>query len=203
MTDKYDVIYADAPWKYKKYTNKTGHGKANDHYKTLTKKQIMGMGDQIKDISEKNSILFLWGTPPAYQDALDVIKAWGFVYKTWGFLWVKYYPTKAKDITTENLILGDDNLLHKPTFGMGSYTRGNPEPCLLAVRGTGMTPVRNDISNLIFAPRERHSKKPDEARRRIELLYPEKKRIELFARQRYKGWHSWGDEVKSDIHLEV
>jgi len=201
--DKYDIIYADPPWQYKKYKGKTGHGKANDHYKVMNKQRIMDMGDQIRDIANKNAVLFMWGTPPAYEDALDVIKAWGFKYKTWGFLWVKYYHTKAPDFGTEPLILGEDNILHKPTFGMGSYTRGNPEPCLLATRGRDMTPVRRDIGNLIFAPREAHSKKPDEARRRIELLYPEHRKIELFARQRPIGWHTWGDEVHCDIELEV
>jgi len=199
----YDVLLADPPWSYKKYKGKGGHGKANDHYKTLTKKQIIGMGEQIKSITTKNCALFLWATPPAIDDAKEVMTAWGFKYRTFAFTWVKYYEGEFKELTTEPTIIGRDNKQHKVALGMGSYTRANAEPCLLGVRGS--MPVDNhSISSIILSPRLKHSRKPDEQYGKIHWLYPKARKLELFARKRHSAdWDVWGDEVKSDIVLEV
>jgi site-specific DNA-methyltransferase (adenine-specific) len=117
-------------------------------------------------------------------EALRVIAAWGFRYKTVAFVWIKQ-TRKAK----------------KWFFGLGFWTRSNAEICLLATRGK---PKRFDSSvhQLIISPIEAHSKKPDEARKRIVKLLGDVPRLELFAREKPDGWDVYGNAVMSDINLE-
>lgn len=198
MEEKYQVLLADPPWSYKKYSGKTGHGKANDHYNTMTKKQICDMGEQIKELMAPNAALFLWATPPTIDDAREVMSAWGFKYRTFGFTWVKHY---AGEVSIEDavfgrdpLIFGEDDKLHKVALGMGSYTRANAEPCLLGIRGKMPVDDRG-VSSIILSERLKHSQKPDEQYARIQRLYPEAKKLELFARRRVLGWDAWGNEI--------
>ena len=85
--NKYNIIYADPPWHYN--TWRDGMGTAEKHYKTMKVEEIVNMKDTIKNISEKDSVLFLWVTFPCLLDGLKVMKEWGFKYKTCGFNWVK------------------------------------------------------------------------------------------------------------------
>lgn len=202
MEDKYQVLLADPPWSYKKWNKKTGHGKATDHYSTLSKHQLCAMGEQIRGLMAPNAALFLWATPPTIHDAMELMTAWGFKYRTFGFTWVKHY-VGATHFSTEPLIIGEDNEAHKVALGMGSYSRANAEPCLLGVRGR-MPVADRGVSSIILSPRLKHSQKPYEAHSRIERLYPEAKKLELFARRRVLGWDAWGDGVAyPDIELEV
>ena len=139
----------------------------------------------IKGIADDNAVLFLWVTFPFLEDQLKVFGAWGFKYKTVGFTWVKLNP---KNLGT--------------FFGVGYYTKSNAELCLLGTRGKVLKPATNSISSIVISPRREHSRKPDEVRERIELLYPGINRIELFARQQRLGWDAWGNEVESDITFD-
>lgn len=176
---KYTVIYADPPWKYQQ---KSVSGAAENHYPTMSIQELCEL--PIEQLADKDCMLFLWTTFPMLKEALQLIKAWGFTYTTVGFVWIKQNKKS-------------------PTwfYGLGFWTRSNAEICLLAKRGR---PKRNSASvhQLIIAPVEKHSKKPDEARRRIEQLMGEVPRIELFARQKSEGWDVWGNEVECDITME-
>lgn len=137
----------------------------------------------VSEICEKDSILFLWATFPKLQEAFRVIKAWGFEYKSTAFVWLKL------------------NKSGKGWFyGLGFWTRGNAEICLLATKGH---PKRKSkcVHQFIISPLRWHSQKPDEARVKIIELIGDLPRIELFARQRVPGWDVWGNEVDSDIEL--
>lgn len=127
--------------------------------------------------------LFLWVTFPCLYEALDVLDAWGFIYKTVAFVWVKQNRQS-------------DGLF----WGMGYWTRANAELCILATRGR---PRRKSagVHQIILSHVEQHSKKPDEARDRIVALMGDLPRIELFARQKSPGWDVWGNEVESSITL--
>ena len=137
----------------------------------------------IADIAAKDSVLFLWATFPMLPEALRVINAWGFTFKTVAFVWLKQNK-KAKTWF----------------YGMGFWTRSNAEICLLATKGK---PKRQDngIHQLIISPVEAHSKKPDEARDKIVRLMGDLPRVELFARQAPPGWDVWGNEIDSTISL--
>jgi N6-adenosine-specific RNA methylase IME4 len=119
--------------------------------------------------------LFMWAIDPMLPQALDVIQAWGFKYKTVAFTWAKI------------------NKSGKDPIGGGYWTRANPEMCLLATRGKPKR-LNADVRQLIMAPRREHSRKPDEIYGRIERLVAGPY-LEMFARQTRPGWDSWGDEV--------
>lgn len=172
---KYNVIYADPPWKYN--TWRDGMGTAEKHYPTMKVESIVGMQNIIKNISEKDCILFLWVTFPCLLEGLKVMKEWGFKYKTCGFNWIK--RNKVSDTWF---------------FGMGHWTRANSELCLIGTKGT-IKRKSNKVSQIIDTHIEEHSKKPNIVRERIVELVGDLPRIELFARQTSEGWDSWGNEI--------
>lgn len=175
--NKYDVILADPPWAYLWGTGKNGGNFCPEkHYKTMKTEQICELGEYIKRIREKNCALFLWTTMPCLPDSIKVMESWGFKYKTCAFTWIK----TRKD--------------GKPLSGMGSYTKSNAELCLLGMRGH-IKSVDKTVPQVVMHERLGHSVKPDEIARRIEKLFGEKKRIELFARREMTNWDCWGDEV--------
>lgn len=179
MTNKkYNIIYADPPWRY---GDRKCSGACEYHYPTMAIQEICDL--PVKDLADDNCVLFLWTTYPMLQEAIQLIKAWGFTYKSIAFQWVK----KNKS--------GNGYF-----FGLGRWTRGNTEPCLLAVKGKPKR-INNSISQLIFEPIEKHSKKPEIVRDKIIQLVGDLPRVELFARQKHKGWDSWGNEIESDIQL--
>lgn len=169
---KYSIIYADPPWRYQ---DKGCNGNCESHYPTLSIDQLCEL--PVNDIADKNSILFLWTTFPMLKESMQLIDSWGFKYKTIAFIWIK-----------TNKI--------SPTFfyGLGRWTRGNTEPCLLATKGKPKR-INNSISQLVISPIEKHSKKPDIVRELIVDLVGDLPRIELFARNCANNWDAWGDEL--------
>lgn len=168
---KYEIIYADPPWSYKNFQGKgKAYGDVTAHYSTMSIDQLCDL--PVQSLTADNCILFLWATFPNLKEALDVIKAWGFIYKTVGFVWVK---TRGKGFYS----------------GLGFYTNSNAEICLIARKGKFKRVAKN-VKQLCVAPLEQHSKKPDVIRERIVQLCDDKPRIELFARGTYKGWDTWG-----------
>lgn len=173
---RYNVIYADPPWEYgKSGGTKNSRGLAKQHYRTMSAQEICEL--PVGEISAENCALFLWATFPQIKQALAAIEAWGFEYFGAAFVWIKRNEQTGKD-----------------AFGMGYWTRANPEVCLLAFRGR-MTPLRHDIRQLVYAPAGKHSEKPEIVRELITDLCGDIPRIELFARNKADGWDVWGDEV--------
>ena len=168
---KYNIIYADPPWRYWESGNKN----QSEHYQTMTIDDICKL--PIKDISAEDSVLFLWVTYPILAEAFRVIESWGFKYSTAAFVWVK--KNKAAD---------------SPFFGCGSWTRANSELCLLATRGS-VQRLDATISQIVESPIEEHSKKPDIVRELIERLVGKLPRVELFCRHPADGWDIWGNEA--------
>lgn len=144
---KYKVIYADPPWSY---SDKNCNGAVGSHYKTMSIDDIKNL--KVGEIADKDSVLFLWTTYPMLKEGLAVIDAWGFTYKSIAFQWIKLNRKNGK-----------------PFFGLGRWTRGNTECCLLAVKGKPQRKA-NDVFQLIQTPIARHSEKPQEARDKIVKL---------------------------------
>lgn len=176
---KYQIIYADPAWSY---NDKGCNGSAEKHYPTMSIQKICAL--PVKYISDDDCVLFLWVTGPFLLDAKKVIRAWGFKYKTVGFVWVK---RNKRSIWTW-------------FWGGGHYTRANAEFCLLATKGK-IKRISASVHQIIESPIQVHSKKPNETRKRIIKLLGDLPRIELFARKKYPGWDVWGNEVNSDIKL--
>lgn len=177
---KYQIIYADPPWSYKDKALAGNRG-AVCKYPVMDIKAIKDL--PIETLAADNCILFLWVTMPKLNEVFDVIKAWGFEYKTVGFTWVK--RNKKADTWF---------------MGMGRWTRANAEICLLATKGKPKR-VRGGVLSIIDTHIEAHSKKPSIVMDKILELVGDLPRIELFARRKTKGWDVWGNEVESDIVL--
>lgn len=184
---KYKIIYADPPWEYSSDPNsKRGiWGLAHQQYQTLSMNDLKEL--PVKDIADDNCILFMWATFPNLQQALDLIKAWGFEYKTVAFVWEKLDKT--------------NNTPKK--YGLGWYTRSNCEIVMLARRGK-FDRQSASVQQIVKSTISNHSKKPNEVRNRIIKLCGDISRIELFARTKISGWDTWGnDEKLQNEPLEV
>ena len=171
---KYKVIYADPPWTFKTFSDKGKGRSPEQHYDVLDLPAISRL--PINSISEDNAVLLMWVIDPLLDKAFEVIKAWGFKYKTVAFTWAKTNKTKPGFFT-----------------GLGYWTRGNPEMCLLATKGKPKR-LSKSVPQLVVDKRREHSRKPDVMYKHIEDLL-EGPYIELFARQQREGWDCWGNEV--------
>lgn len=197
---KYNIVYADPPWQYKNYNykeTKTGQrakrGEVKE-YDVMNIKDIQNL--PIQNICDDNCILFLWVTFPLLIEGIETLKSWGFNYKTIGFVWVKANKrVNNNQLKMDNLTMGIDDFI-----GMGNWTRSNSEICLIGTKGK-VKRISAKVRQIIYTPIEEHSKKPNEARKRIVELMGDLPRVELFARQKADGWDSWGNEVKNDIEL--
>ena len=171
---KYNIIYADPPWKYK---NKAlaGNRGAVCKYNVMSTEDIKKL--PVNELAAEDCMLFIWVTMPKLKEVFDLIEHWGFTYKTCGFNWVK----RNKRANTWFM-------------GMGNWTRANPELCLLATKGKPKR-VSASVLSVIDTPIEEHSKKPAIIREKIVELCGDLPRIELFARQKTEGWDVWGNEV--------
>ncbi len=174
---KYNILLIDPPWRYNARNNPNTRFKqgAQGHYKSMSMESIKEL--PIPEIAEDNCALFLWCTFPYLDEQIKLFSHWGFKYKTIGYNWVKTNPKNDK-----------------PFFGTGYYSKSGSELCLLGIKGK-MKPVSNYVSSTIISPRREHSRKPDEVRDRIVELFGDIPRIELFARQKAKGWTSIGDYI--------
>jgi N6-adenosine-specific RNA methylase IME4 len=173
---KYRVLYADPPWKYS--DERTGLADysstaAAEHYPTMSVEELVLSADKVKDISAKDAVFFCWATFPLLPDALEVVRAWGFIYKT-AFVWNKVRPN------------------------FGHYHNASAELLLVCTRGS-CTPETDKLEPQVqsIERKGRHSEKPEEFRALIDRLYPSGYRVELFRRGAApKGWDVAGNEVQ-------
>ena len=163
----YSLIYADPPWRYSFSRSKSRQ--IENHYSTMTQKEIKDL--PLDDICAPNCVLYLWATAPKLPEALDVMEAWKFNYKS-QMIW------------------------DKVNIGMGYWARGRHEILLIGTRGK-FSPPSPDVRrpSIIRSRRTRHSAKPEVVYEYLETAHPLNKKIELFARNKRAGWTSWGLEV--------
>lgn len=171
---KFRVIYADPPWQYNDRREEIegfSQTAADDHYPTMDTSSICAM--EVSKIAANDSVLFCWATFPLLIDALEVVKAWGFKYKT-SFVWNKVRPN------------------------YGHYHNANAELLLVCTKGSGTPDIDKRESQVQTLERTgRHSEKPEHFRQMIDRLYPNGKRIELFRRGVMpEGWEAWGNELQ-------
>jgi len=182
---KYHIIYADPPWDYngkmqydksaiKTETNGFENGifisAALFKYPTIKLNDLKKLN--VASIAMDDCLLFMWTTGPQLANSVELGSFWGFEYKTVAFVW--------------------DKMMHNP----GRYTLSQTEMCLVFKRGKIPTPrgARN-IRQLVAVPRSSHSEKPEQIIANITKMFPEQKKIELFARKNYIDWDNWGLEI--------
>ncbi len=184
MKKKYNIIYADPPWHFSNANVKKAGApiRVNDYYDVMDPESIAAL--PIAELAEKDSVLFMWTTDAHLEFALDIMKKWGFKYKTMGFVWVK------------RLVSG------KPAVILGPWGMKSHELCLLGTKGKGhsLLTARN-TRQLIESVRRGHSMKPEEAYERIEAMFPGLSKVELFARANRGGWDAFGNEVPNSITI--
>lgn len=186
----YGAILADPPWRFRTWNgtkvvqardSKSTYKPASVHYGTMAIEDIAAI--PVADLAADDCTLFLWACWPTLEDAFQLLKAWGFTYKTCAFDWLKAHAGQVE------MFRDDTDAL----MGMGYWTRSNSEPCLLATRGKPKR-LNADVRQGIIAPRREHSRKPDCVHERIERLVAGPY-LELFARQSRTGWTTWGNEA--------
>lgn len=211
-SNSFNILYADPPWSYQQ-TVKNGVLRRKDGsllYPSMSVKQLCALGPEVARVGRNDSALFLWATMPLLAEALKVIDAWGYTYKTCFVTWIK--TTKQGD---------------RPAFGVGYYTRSNAELCLLATKGkiasykklldievnrnasamssvvheegpcrpNFLTLLEDSSTPIVMTPRRQHSRKPQMVRSMIERLLGNIPRAELFAREQTEGWSALGNDV--------
>ena len=170
--EKYQIIYADPPWRYRENLNwkEKGIKRTEDFFPTMTDIQLRAL----KLPAEKDSWIFLWATATKLPECIELLGLWGFDYRTCG-VWDK----------------GN---------GLGYFFRLYHEILLIGKKGNPKKPLFSEKS--IFTEKRRaYSQKPECVRKWIETAFPDLTKIELFARQKTEGWDVWGNEVESDIEL--
>lgn len=193
---KYDLVYADPPWAFNQravHTDTKFGGGVHGQYPVMTDKDIVELGTRLKPVLSDQAVLFLWTTPSkGLTLTQQVIEGWGFRYCTRAFVWVKTYPSGA-------------------TFrGPGYTTASNAEDCYIAFRGKSLAPRKRLVDSVVIEPHPRkdgkiwHSAKPETVRQRIEEMYPDLRKLELFGRKQVDGWTVAGNDVSGlDIREEL
>ena len=173
MDKAYQVVYSDPPWRYD--FSKSDSRQIENQYSTMATEDICA----IKVPSADDAVLFLWATAPKLEDALAVMRAWGFRYVS-HLVW------------------------DKVKIGMGFWARGQHELLLVGTKGNFPPPPPSmRISSVIRIKRGIHSKKPDEIRNYIAKAYPDKAKLEMFARGKYLNWDAFGNQVLSDVPINA
>lgn len=209
----YDCILSDPPWTFATYSAKGKGRSPEQHYPCMSLAEIHALGADVQRIAAKDCALFLWVTMPLLPQGIEVMRSWGFVFKTCAFTWAKVAPLTAADSIPYVSTAGSCAEQHgyvtvKPQIGTGYWTRANAELCLLGTRGHPKR-VDSGVPQLILAPRREHSRKPTETYGRIERLMGDEvddggttmrhtrpiRRLEMFSRETRPGWDSWGLET--------
>jgi N6-adenosine-specific RNA methylase IME4 len=187
----FKAIMADPPWHFRARTalqtrNFQCARDAEKHYPTMGLDDIKAL--PVRELADKDAHLFIWTTGPCLRQTFEVMEAWGFRYSAVAFTWVKLKRSfNAMQLRVLPTLESD---LH---VGLGLTTRKNAEFCLLGRRGNARRNAK-DVREIILSPVREHSRKPDEARIRIER-YCDGPYLELFARSPRPGWSAWGNET--------
>jgi N6-adenosine-specific RNA methylase IME4 len=164
----FPIVYADPPWHFQHWSAGGQQKAAEMHYPTMTVAELSAQ--PVADIAAKDSVLFMWAVPALFPEALEVVNAWGFTFKTFG-IWVK------------------------PHIACGHWFRGQHEPLIVASRGDMPPPAELHSSVFEGTTSGRHSEKPAAVRDWISEAYPHAGKIELFARTAAPGWVAWGNQA--------
>lgn len=200
----YELILCDPPWQY---GNKISNGAAENHYKTMTLSELKRL--PIWDVAAKDAVLAMWYTGTHTEEAIELAQAWGFRVRTMkGFTWVKLnrYAERRFNMALESGELVDFSdllsmLNNETRMNGGNYTRANTEDLLIATRGIGLERVNASIKQVVYTCLGEHSEKPWEVRHRLELLYGDVRRVELFARDSWPGWDRWGNQCNNSLEI--
>jgi len=192
LSGRFKVVYADPCWDY--WGSAEKDQAAGKHYNTMPYEELAAL--PVRKLIDDPGVLFMWTTGPKLGEAIDLLRAWGFYYRCIGYVWIK--------TTKEGKVIGGQGV--RPSFVkqldevvlVGSTEPLTDEFVIIgstALKGRTLPILTENQEQNVFAPRGSHSEKPDEVRRRIEELFGDVPRIELFARRRHSNWDAWGLEA--------
>lgn len=182
MTKKYEIIYTDPAWQYSSSDTLAEKSLLNQndnfHYPTMPLEDIKAI--DVPSLCDDNCLMFMWVVSPMLDDGIELLKHWGFDYNTIAFCW------------------------YKQKTNPGYYTMSSIELCIVGKKGKIPEPrgARN-IKQFLSQGRGKHSEKPSQIRTRIEQMFPTQNKLEMFARTASDDWDIWGNELDTDIDLEV
>lgn len=183
-TKQYDIIYTDPPWQYNSSDNlaKTSllNKDENFHYPTMSLDKLKNI--DVQSLAKPDCLMFMWVVNPMLDDGIELLKHWGFNFATVGFVW------------------------DKQKVNPGYYTMSSIEMCIIGKKGKIPEPRgERNIRQFLSLTRGKHSAKPHEVRTRIERMFPEQSKLEMFARTASDGWHLWGNDIinPDDIGIDV
>jgi len=178
---RYGVILADPPWKFETWSEKNQKKSASNHYNVMDIDAMKAL--PVNQLATDNCVLVMWAIFSMLPQAIELMEAWGFEYKTGG-AWAKQSSTGKRW-----------------AFGNGYLFRSACEPFIVGT--IGKPEIGNHSTrNLIVAPVSEHSRKPPDMHDNLEKLFPCISRAELFARQSRPGWDTWGNEAtKFDMEI--
>lgn len=179
--ETYDVVLMDPPWSY--YGAQDKWGAASKFYPTMTDEELIAL-DVPKVLSDK-AVVFMWVTSPRLDFGIDLLREWGLTYRGVAFVWVKTKQDGETPIGAQGV---------RP-----SVVKPTTEYVLVASNVKKGRPLKisdESVAQVVLAAKMEHSRKPDEVHRRIERLYPDAKKLEMFARRPMDGWDVWGNEVE-------
>jgi len=198
LAGRYKLIYLDPPWDY--YGDPDKDQAAGKHFNMMPFDELVKL--PVHSLIDPPGVIFMWATGPKLDEAVDLLRMWDFFYRGIGYIWIKttkdgriikgqgVRPSFVKP-TTELVIVGSTEPPEESELVIIGSTEAKGRTLPLETESQGQ---------LIFAPRPpRHSEKPPEARERIEELFGDIPRIELFARFQYRGWDAWGLESEGPM----
>ncbi len=175
---KYRIVLADPPWSY--WGQQDKWGAAGKFYQTMSLDEICAL--DVGGLLEEPGVLFLWATGPKLDVAMSCIERWGLFFRGVAFVWVKT-TRQGTPIGAQGVRPSIVKPLTEFVLAASNVERGRPLPL-----------SDESITQTVFAPKTTHSTKPDEVQERIERMYPDATKIELFARRAREGWSGWGLE---------
>jgi N6-adenosine-specific RNA methylase IME4 len=197
----FDVLVLDPPWAFDDKLKMSDVKRGSEaNYAVMRDEDIVNLGASVRGIMSDNSFCAMWFPGSKLEPAIAAFRSFGFIVKGIG-VWVK---GAARSFTTDDGAIVSDTFL---SFGMGRYFRGACEPWLFGTRGKYQPLGSHSERNVIVAPKLPHSQKPEELQNRIERMYPDTRRLELFARRVKEGWSCCGLECPAtageDVHTTI
>ncbi|MEM9043488.1 MAG: MT-A70 family methyltransferase [Pseudomonadota bacterium] len=168
----YDLILADPPWRFSSNSTEKPGRNTLRHYPCMWPREVEALGDAVKSIAAPDALLFLWTTSPLTEITFGIMRSWGFRYSTHA-IW------------------------DKERIGTGFWFRGEHELVYLCRRGRYPRPGKSAPFkwSVIRGGRREHSRKPDFLHEEIDRVFPDARKIELFARQTRRGWAAFGNQT--------
>jgi len=198
----YSLLICDCPWSYNDKASAGNRG-AEFKYPCMPLQDLANMDTYIDSIAHNDSVLYMWTTGPMMPEAITLMAAWHYTYKTIAFTWIKTNKNPCgKDDNFRPMFLEtyedlNHNIITVGDFmSMGNHTRSNAEFVLLGIRGKGVKRVSASVRSTIISPVREHSRKPDEIFSRLDTLYGDIPKIELFSREKRPGWDQHGNQTE-------